>query len=431
MAATLKWAPSMRSSALVMTIAGASALLGWQSWRPGGQPALCMFAPLLWAFAHNRTVAATAGFCYCLSVVSFLPAMAGSWYSSDLTGYVLWVSVGLAGGALFATTWSGSNKWLRCGFGALTLLALWLVLGVAIPGHPLFAWGYVLPGWGWNGVLVALALTTLATTLVRVSRPYGMLWLPTITAVLVVGMLGHSYRVDARAVTGKLSEHEPVVAVSTAWGSYPAPSSPAIESRFEGIASVVDTFARAGQSVTLVFPEAVLGEYDSSIGTKLQEIVDKARQRADIALVVGMDLPLGDHRFGNAASVFRAGEEVAWILARQSTPIAQWRPWSTDMHFPSNWLASTAMQLGSGQRVALLFCHEEYSGALHLLLQWRDRPSAIIVLSNLWAAPNETADSVQAAHTEGVVRLFGQTLYRAVNLPVGPGPASWISTPRR
>lgn len=392
---------------------------------------MAIFAPLLWAFAPARGAAALAGCCYCLAVVRFLPSMAGNWYSSTVTGYLLWTAVGFAGGLVFYVTWSGSLRTFRCGFGALSLFALWLVLGVVVPGHPLFGWGYVLAGFGWNGVLVALGLTVFSTTAVRLSRSGLVPLLFALTAALAVGVHGDSYRPDFRAVVNNGSDQEPVVAVSTAWGPYPTPSSPEIEHRLQSIASVAETFARAGRSVTLVFPEAILGEYDSTLGARLQKIVDQAQQRASIALVVGMDLPLGKHRYGNAASIYRAGEHAVWISARQSTPIAQWRPWSSGVHFPSNWLATTELQFGNGRRAALLFCHEEYSGALQLLMQWRDRPSAVLVLSNLWAASNETANFVQEAHSTGMVRLFGQTMFRAVNLPVGAGPTSWLSTPRR
>lgn len=420
-----------RSSVAAVALAGSGALLGWCAWQPGGGPGLAIFAPLLWAFAPSRATAALGGCCYCLAVVRFLPAMAGNWYSSPTTGYFLWAAVGGAGGLVFGVTWSGARQALRCSAGAFSLFALWLVLGVVVPGHPMFGWGYVLPGWGWIGLGVALALTTVVATVIRVSTSRMMAALLALTCVSLVGILGTKYRPEARGTVSPASSPEPIVAVSTAWGSYPEPSSPEIEARLQRIASVVDSFASKGRSAILVFPEAVLGKYDSGIGSRLTQIVDGVGSRAHIGLVVGVDLPLAGHLYGNAASIHRADRDVAWILARQSTPIAQWRPWASDSHFPSNWFASTAIEFGAKQTAAMVFCHEEYAGGLHLLLQWRERPAAIVVLSNLWAAPNETANAVQAAHTEGVARLFGQTMFRAVNLPVTSGPSQWLSEPRR
>lgn len=420
-----------RSPVAAVALAGSGVLLGWCAWQPGGVPGLAIFAPLLWAFAPSRVIAALGGCCYCLAVVRFLPAMAGNWYSSTAAGYFLWAAVGGAGGLVFGVTWSGARQALRCSAAALSFFALWLVLGIVVPGHPMFGWGYVLPGWGWIGLGVALTLTTVVATLIRVTTSPMTAVFPALICVSLVGILGVKYQPEARGVLSPASSHDPIVAVSTAWGSYPEPSSPEIEARLRRIASVVDSFARNDRSVILVFPEAVLGKYDSDIGSRLTQIVEGVGSRSHIGLVVGVDFTLTGHLNGNAVSIHRAGRGVAWILARQSTPIAQWRPWASDSHFPSNWFASTSIGFGAKQTAAMVFCHEEYAGGLHLLLQWREQPAAIIVVSNLWAAPNETANAVQAAHTEGVARLFGQTMFRAVNLPVTSGPSQWLSEPRR
>lgn len=62
-----------------------------------------------------------------------------------------------------------------------------------------------------------------------------------------------------------------------------------------------------------------------------------------------------------------------------------------------------------------MFCYEEYIPALHLLNEAYDDHNLVIVMANGWAAANLTASDVQAAHSEGMARLFGRRYLRAEN----------------
>lgn len=85
------------------------------------------------------------------------------------------------------------------------------------------------------------------------------------------------------------------------------------------------------------------------------------------------------------------------------------------MHFPADWLAGGTVHLGGQVKARIMFCHEEWMPALHLLTEAREDHEMIIAMANLWAAKDPLAAHVQAAHTQGMALLFRRPFVRAVN----------------
>lgn len=137
-------------------------------------------------------------------------------------------------------------------------------------------------------------------------------------------------------------------------------------------------------------------------------------------IVLGADVHIGGNRFQNAAIIYRPDGSSTTIVARQTVPVAQWRPWSSGGHFPADWLSHNTADIGDGVRTRFIFCHEEWMVVLHLLSEAREEHGLIIAMANLWAARNPTASYVQGLHTQGMALLFGRTYVRAVNGPIYP-----------
>jgi len=337
--------------------------------------------------------------------------MAGVWYGSLTTGVGLWAGVGFASMAMFAILWTESRASSRVILSCWGLLVGWSILGVVIPGHPLFGWGYLFDGSGWFGVALHFVLLSVVAILLRstsVLSPRN--YLPFAALVFLCLVF---------AITGGRSNQNGRVkhafAFQTKWGAYPKLFSTEAQNRAKTIAYHID--GQTDQRATaFIFPESVLGLYDSGLEELLNVELGR-RVGSDMQVVViGADVSIGPGELANAALIFGPHGRRQMVFARQSTPVAQWRPWSVYGHFPSNWFRSTVVDLAAAGKVRIVFCHEEYSAALGLISEALDEPHVgVISMANLWAATDTLPNAVQSAHTEGIARLFGKSWTRSVN----------------
>lgn len=403
------------SQARYIAISAACAAAGWLvavfAWGDERWPGASIVVPLVWIWLPWRLHAALFGTFYCLGTVRFVPHMAGVWYGSLTIGVGLWAGVGLASMAMFSILWTESRASFRVILSCWGLLLSWLILGVVIPGHPLFGWGYPFERSGWLGVALhfvllsgaAMTLRSICVLSLRQYLPFSVL----ILLCLIFAITG------GRSSQNGSVEH--AVALQTQWGAYPKPFSTESHDRVKKIGSYLD--GQTYQAVTaFIFPESILGLYDLSLEELLASELSH-RVGSDVQLVVvGADVSIGLGELANAALIIGPYGRRQMVFARQSTPIAQWRPWSVYGHFPSDWLRSTVVDLAVAGKVRLVFCHEEYSGALSLISEALDEPHVgVISLVNLWAATDTLPNAVQSAHTEGIARLFGKSWARSVN----------------
>lgn len=207
-----------------------------------------------------------------------------------------------------------------------------------------------------------------------------------------------------------------VAAMRTAWGGFPPYGLIGVAERMRRIGEGLDN-PGADARRTIVYPEAVIGLYDSSLDDLIElEIVRKIRQTGQ-TVVLGADVHDGAGRFRNIALVLRPDGSRSIVSARQTTPLAQWRPWSNGVYFPADWLGNSTVKVSDNLRARIMFCHEEWMPALHLLSEAREEHRVVIATANLWAAEDALAEHVQGAHTQGMALLFGRRVARAVNGP--------------
>lgn len=414
--APVRWMHWLLMSILVPAAIGCG--IAWGAWGGSWTPALAMLLPMVWCITPSRPSAWALATAYHLTVVRFIPEFAGTWFGSIEIGVLLWLGQGALCGLGWALAWTSRPGLLATlvAWGLVLVLTLCPPLATILPGHPLMAVGYLLPGMAWVGVAIYVVGTAGLLVLLRVHLPLRasahrgqILVLLCIAGALLV--LGDRTDPDAGRVVGKVG------ALTTRWGGFPARDSLEVMQRIDKIGRATRSLAGGeGEISTVVFGESVLGIYDPSLYGPLELDVLRDARAAGQTVVVGADLPINGGVLQKSALIFLADGASSYVVARQPVPFAEWAPWRDTGTYEVNWLGTSVASIGGGVKARIVFCYEEYIPALHLLSEAREDHHMVVVLSNLWAA-GPLADEIQRAHTEGMARLFSRPWVRAVNFP--------------
>lgn len=401
--ATLPLVPCLRLA--LWSALGAA--LGFAAWGEGRAPVAALALPLLVGCASSRAQAFCVAAGYTAALLRHAAAFIGAWFDhrwsigiAAVAGYVL------ATGTVWASGWTASPQ-LRGRMAAISL-AWWLALlaGPVVPGHPITAAGFVAPGSGWLGVALvalmpALALAGAAATPKRLR--------PALLAVLLVALAGTGLLLQAYPDTARFG---PIETQATAWG--PLAGGDAVLERLQRMGRT----ASASPARVQVWPESILGRYEPALAPVLEiELLQQARATGR-TLVIGMDLPLTGNRLLNTAVAFYPDGRRAVAVARQPAPLSLWKPWRRRDTFVADWRAANLLELGDGERAAVIFCYEEYVPLLYLLNEAFDAPTLYLALANTWAASEPEAAAIQTWHSLGMARLFGRPYLKAENRPV-------------
>lgn len=410
-----------RTWLLWLVSSAAGFLLAWLAWGPDRTPAIALLLPVIWLLARSRTSAWLLTTSYHLGVIRFLPDFAGRWFDSQLIGWSFWFAMGALSGLAWAIAWtrrrdafSVSASW----FGVL-FLTLLPPFAMVLPGHPLVALGFFVPGAGWVGVGAYVVVMCLLLILVSrtVGRPTGIKigYFPLVAGVAIASVLftvGDKPDPTAGKVVGKIG------ALQTHWGGFPKRDSLEVMQRIEKIGRASRSLVGGeGEISTLVLAESVLGVYDPSLYPVLDLEVLKDMRAAGQNLLVGADIFASKNVLQKAALAFRSDGSSGYVVARQPVPVAEWAPWGQAPTYDLDWTAVSVLNIGGGARARIMFCYEEYIPMLHLISEAREDQNMVVGMANLWAASDPLANQIQAAHTEGMAKLFRRPWLRAVNFP--------------
>lgn len=393
---------------LMLAAAGLSggAIVGFVAWGEGRVPVLAIALPLLVMFSRSRLQAFSFAFGYALGLLRFSAAFVASWFNGNLAiGAAVVLAFALITSAVWCCGWSNSPRWTRQ---ALAITGAWLLALAAntgVPGHPLIAMGYVLPGSGWFGVALSVAVPVVGLGLFRAVRTHRVQAAAAATTLVLLGSAGFLlYRAPP---TGSVHG---IQAQVTRWGVLKGEDDAL--ARLERIgAAQPDQLA-----ATVVWPESIIGRYDPSLYQVLDLEVLQAARRDGRTQIIGLDIPLAGNRELNSAVAFYPDGRTATAIARQPAPLSTWRPWRKTDTFVADWTAHNILNVGQGDRAAVIFCYEEYMPVLFLLNEALDHPTIYMALSNTWAA-NESAAAIQTWHSWGMARLFGRPYVKAENRP--------------
>ena len=397
---------------LIAAVVGVA--IGFGAWGEGRLPLLAAALPFAIGISGSRARAFVMGLGYVLATERAGPAFMAAWFDgSVLTGAVLWLGSGVIGGLAWSLGWTPSNvPWRKA---AASVLA-WVVtllppVAVAVMGHPIVAWGSIMPGTGWLGVLASVAVpATFMWTFAKspwTLRTMTLLFIP--VAGAVAGASVYAYNpIESRFVGD-------IAAVNTNWGS--AKDEWEILERIERIGRTNDRFAKETDVHVIIYPEAVIQRYDPALYQILKmEIIDAAT-RAGQTIVLGADLPTRSGNMESGAIAFYPDGKTATAIARQTVPIALWKPWRASGSLLTNWTANNILTLKDGVTARVIFCYEEYIPLLSLINEAKDAHNIVLAMANTWAAKDQLGATIQSRHSEGMAKLFGKHLLRAENRP--------------
>ncbi len=390
------------------------ALIGFLAWGEGRAPVLACLLPLVVATSSSRGQAFAIGFGYAASTLRYAPSFIGSWFDGSLSvGLAALVVYGAVSGAVWSLAWTSAHAghWRILAMLAAWLLALLPPAAPGIAGHPLIATGYLAPGSGWLGVVASVAVPALAVWCFAVFDWSRRLQIRTLAAIgVVLASMGVAIG--------------PIPALDSVNGVYGMRTSLGeLRGRDDAIERI-EFMGRVGRpsddAVTIVWPESLLGRYDTSMYPVLNLELLRPARASGFVHIVGMDLPLPGERLLNSAVAFYPDGRTATATARQPAPVSLWKPWRSEQTFVANWRAHNMLTLGQGDRAAVIFCYEEYLPILYLLNEAFDAPTLYLAMANTWAAAHADAATIQTAHSMGMARLFGRPYVKAENRPSAP-----------
>lgn len=397
---------------LIAAVVGAA--IGFGAWGEGRLPFLAAALPFAIGISGSRARAFVMGLAYVLATERAGPAFMAAWFDgSFLTGAVLWLGSGVIGGLAWSLGWTSSSApWRKA---AASVLA-WVVtllppVAVVVMGHPIVAWGSIMEGTGWLGVLASVAAPAIFMwTFARSPwslRTMTLLFIP--VAGAVAGASVYAYNAIETRFVGDIA------AVSTNWGT--AKDAWEIIERIERIGRTNDRFAKETDVHVIIYPEAVIQRYEPALYQVLKMEIMDAAARAGQTIVLGADLPTKSGNLESGAIAFYPDGKTATAIARQPVPIALWKPWQASKSFLADWTANNILTLRDGVAARVIFCYEEYIPLLSLINEAKDAHNIVVAMANTWASKDQLGATIQSRHSEGMAKLFGKRLLRAENRP--------------
>ncbi|MCV0439055.1 MAG: conjugal transfer protein TraB [Hydrogenophaga sp.] len=398
----------------LLAVALVGSALGWIAWGQGRAPALAALLPLLLAACRTRGQAFVLGMAYTLLMERHNPAFIGSWFGNSLViGWAAETVYVLVSGAVWSLGWSASGKpWRK----ALAVVVAWIVallppVSLGVAGHPVIAWGTILPGSGWVGVGLSVLGPATMVWLVARHRPSAK------SLAAVLALLGAALCTIGFARFESPSRATPAaVGVTTEWGQNV--SVDGILQRVASMGEVTRTLATQEAPTTVVWPESIIGTYNPALYPVLNiEVLSVARASGQTH-IIGMDLVGDGNRYENAAVAFYPDGRTARAVARQPAPVSLWKPWRKTDTFVADWSANNVLTIGATRRAAFIFCYEEYMPFFYLLNELQGPVDLYVAMANTWAAESPEAAEIQTQHSFGMARLFGRPYIKAENRPL-------------
>lgn len=408
-----------QSVMLACAALGAGWLFGVLAWGEGRAPTVAALLPLIVALVPHRFVAWFFVYAYELALLRTHPEFLSGWFGDNiLVGWAMTSGYAVASAFIWSIGWAtvnskatsiwGQHTWRLVAMFMAWLLALLPPAAVVLPAHPVVAWGYFAPGWGWLGVAASLLLPMgmmiawFASPHRRVARSVALALI-----ALAAGVHGLLHKPTVEVSSGSAA------AVTTEWGKINGMQG-SLKS-IESIGHFVRNNSVEGIS-TYIWPESIVGVYQPTYSTVMRiELLSEAKRRSQVH-IVGMDVPNGKGGLRSIAVAYYPDGTTSVAQARQPAIVSLWRPWSNES-YEADWQASHELKLADGRRASILFCYEEFLPILFLMSQYNTNPDLYVAMSNTWASPSNLAAAVQTHHSLGMARLFGKSFLKAENRP--------------
>nr|WP_186827576.1 hypothetical protein [Comamonas testosteroni] len=402
----------------------AGAVVGLTAWHWGNTPYLAIAFPVLFPCMRGRAGVYAYALGYHACTVYGLMGFASAWFNdSILMGAVSWFMLSTLAAVVWPIFVSGDKSKSAVSTAITTSLAM--VAGLLPPfalvldGHPLPAWGYVLEGWGFLGVAVAIVATGVCAGLVRHTR--GLLIQ---RHLLILGLT----LCGAAGATSPIPEFKPprgVVGVDTYFGKPPAGDMEQVE-RYGEVRRTIKQVTEEGQigevAQVLVFPENTMNLDDPALDFMVSSEVVAPLKWAGKSAVVGKIGRGKDGHYRNQAVLISPGNPSVVVDQRQPAMLSMWRPWHSE-HFSSDWFRDTRIDLSNGEVARVIICYEEYIPAIFLIDELKGGHTMAVVMTSNWSATDPRLPEVQRLHSLGMLKMFDRAAVRSVNYPGSFNPS--------
>lgn len=394
---------------ILLAILGAFvALLGWNGETA---PAAITLIPLLWMLTPAGRAAFALTFGY-FSASTWVLAEGAVVFGSSVGEILVMVSAWLVQASLLAGLWAFAREWGRGGF-RLLLAGLLVQISVLVPplwlvgvASPVLAWGYLMGGSGWLGLVVGL-VAPLALGLWLISMRSSDRFKIIASILPVIALASYTVDLDTRSSAG-------AYAVQTRWGDSGQSGFEHVLLRYPKIVAAVEVLRKSSGTTTVVFPEAILGTVFESSGVAGEFDLVRPLARQGLQVLIGADRRV-DGRLVESIMVINRDQRVEWVNARQPTPGSLWRPWSQD-GYAADWWSVPRVTIADGRVALISFCHEDVMPGFFLsALLMGEPPDLVISVANNWWMRSDFGSRQQAQHALALPKLFAIPIIRSVN----------------
>ncbi len=346
-----------------------AAILGWFAWGSfdvGWVQSVALLMPVIWAAAPSRIHAGLIVMAYTSAASRGLISGIAVYFDTYLVyGFLLWLAANVLPGLAGFVCWHASLQKRVFLIPVLLLVLILPPVGLVGWAHPLSVTGWLMPGFGWVGLVLAVVFMMLLSykapvrngliAVVPMMFVSVLLFEPVREPVQWQGYNTHFHFGASRHVI-----QNPMQDIQRHW---------ALQDQVDAKHSVH------------VFPETVGGLWNQYAAQEWQRFLESK----DSIVLLGVIEPRVDGRQNNAlVQVTQKGAEIVY-RQRLPMPIGMWRPWAHDSTAPQ-WLQQESISMIAGIKSAIVMCYETTLmwPILHSLL--RD-PEVIVAVASTWWAP--------------------------------------------
>jgi hypothetical protein len=362
----------------------ASGIVGYIGWY--GYPLCLPVAALLlpiWHRAQSRLEAYAAASLYYLAAVHQLPLGAHIFFDSAWVGLAIWIGIGLLMPIPYVLLWRTNNSWLLLRLVTLILIISVPPLGVFGMANPITGAGTVLPGLGWTGLIVFIALLYLL--ILEPIKASGVLLLGVLLATQGTNSASDSWQ----GTSTKLSDLRPAQSVEL----------------YHRQRELINLVSHSSERM-IVLPESVAGEWHEGTSALWKRSIDGGKK-----VLVGANWHGDNHRVNGVILVSSDGSDPVYIQ-RQPVPLSMWNPLNS-RSYKAPWLSNAVVELQS-LKVGFLICYEQTLvwPVLHTMYH---KPQLLIATANLWWARGTRLSKIQQSIVSAWGRLFAVPVVYAFN----------------
>ncbi len=368
-------------------------IIAWDCYLP-----MAIFFPVLWVNAPGKITPWLMGLSYHLAasrgLISGIPVF---FDASVMFGVFLWLAAGLIQSLPYLICTHMRNRYL----GILIILFLLIIPPVGIVGwaNPLTAAGVLFPGTGFVGLFLSLGL--ILTTAWLQSKKSA--WFYLLAAIILLWPL---------AVIPVQVQTNSIKGISTHFSGNPG--------------NLVDKFNQDYEKFMRIFQEhadtdfkiLLLPESSGGIWFKTTQYLWGQWQRkleSDQSIILPVLFPEGKTGFRTYNSLVEIKRNACREIyrARQSVPVAMWKPWAKD-DVKTNWFDNPVFDL-AGKKATAIICYEAYLTWPVLQSFLAGEPETILFVSNHWWSKNTSLLGIQKTCVNSWGALFGVQVVTAVN----------------